>query len=116
VLGDWTPASGHRAMGQLLDLPQPPTAVLACNDLMAIGAMGAARARGRAIPQDVALVGFDDIPAASWLSPSLSTIAQFPYEMGERLATALFERMVGGYEGPGRRFEVACQFTEREST
>jgi len=116
VAGDWTPEGGHAAMHQLLALDEPPTAVLACNDMMAIGAMGAAREQGVCIPRDVALVGFDDVPAASWLSPALTTIAQYPYEMGERLAEALFERIAGGVKGPGRRFKVPCRLIEREST
>jgi DNA-binding LacI/PurR family transcriptional regulator len=114
--GDWSLESGYDAMQRLLDLPQPPTAVFVCNDLMAIGALDAAQQRRLRVPEDLAVVGFDDIPAASWVRPRLSTIAQYPGEMGEQLATAIFERIQGEYEGPGRRFEVPCRFVEREST
>jgi DNA-binding LacI/PurR family transcriptional regulator len=114
--GDWSLESGYAAMQQMLDLPQPPTAVFVSNDLMAIGALDAAQQRRLRVPEDLAVVGFDDIPAASWVRPRLSTIAQFPGEMGEQLATAIFERIQGLYEGPGRRFEVPCRFVEREST
>lgn len=114
--GDWSAESGQAAMCRLLALPAPPTAVVACNDLMAIGAMEAARQAGRRIPEDVAVVGFDDIPAASWVRPRLSTVAQRPRAMGTILADALFERIHGDYCGPGRRFEIPCHFIEREST
>jgi DNA-binding LacI/PurR family transcriptional regulator len=114
--GDWSPESGYTAMQQLLSLPNPPTAVFVCNDLMAIGAMEAVEQRGLRIPDDVAIVGFDDIPTASWVSPRLSTIAQNPREMGEYLANALFERIQGKYNGPSRRNEIPLHFIEREST
>jgi DNA-binding LacI/PurR family transcriptional regulator len=114
--GDWSLESGYAAMQRLLDLPHPPTAVFVCNDLMAIGALDAAQHRGLRVPEDVAVVGFDDIPAASWVRPRLTTIAQYPAEMGEKLAVAIFERIQGEYTGPGRRFEVPCRLVEREST
>lgn len=114
--GDWSLESGYGAMQRLLDLPARPTAVFVCNDLMAIGALDGAQQRGLRVPEDVAVVGFDDIPAASWVRPRLTTIAQYPAEMGERLAAALFERILGEYDGPGRRFEVPCRLVMREST
>lgn len=114
-LGDWSPASGYDAMQRLLDLPMPPTAVFVCNDLMAIGAMDAVQQRGLRIPEDVAIVGFDDIPAASWVRPRLTTVAQYPHDMGDALAKMLFERINGEYSGPSRRVEVPCRFIERET-
>jgi LacI family transcriptional regulator len=114
-IGDWSTESGEQAMHALLSLDEPPTAVFACNDLMALGALEAASQRGLRIPQDVAVMGFDDIPPASWVRPRLTTVAQHPREMGFILAQALFERIQGEYEGPGRRFEVPCRLIERES-
>ena len=114
--GDWSPESGYQAMQKLLSLPEPPTAVFACNDLMAIGAMEAIKQKGLRIPEDIAIVGFDDIPTASWISPRLSTVAQYPAEMGIQLANAIFERIQGNYTGPSRRIEVPCRFIERETT
>jgi DNA-binding LacI/PurR family transcriptional regulator len=113
--GDWMPESGYAAMCRLLALPDPPTAVVVANDLMALGAMEAAFQAGLSVPRDVAIVGFDDIPAASWVRPRLTTVAQQPSEMGRLLAAALFERIQGKYAGPGRRIEVSCEFVERES-
>jgi DNA-binding LacI/PurR family transcriptional regulator len=113
--GDWSLESGYQAMQRLLDLPAPPSAVFVCNDLMAIGVLDAVQQRGLRVPKDIAVVGFDDIPAASWVRPRLTTIAQYPGEMGVRLATAIFERILGEYSGPGRRFEVPCRLVQRES-
>lgn len=113
--GDWSPESGLEAMAALLSLPTPPTAVFACNDLMAIGAIQQAKQQGRRVPEDIAVVGFDDIPAASWIDPRLTTIAQYPAQIGKTMAEAVFERIEGNYEGPGRRFEVLCRFIPRES-
>lgn len=115
-LGDWSVETGRDAMHRLLALPQPPTAVLACNDLMAIGALEAAQERGCSVPSEVAVVGFDDIPACVWVRPHLTTIAQYPAEMGRLLANALFERIEGAYDGPARYLEVPCRFVERSST
>ena len=115
VEGDWTTESGRRAISTLLALPTPPTAVFAACDTIAIGALAAAEEMNYRVPEDIAIIGFDDIPAATWIRPQLSTIAQYPGEMGNLLAKALFERIQGEYTGPGRRFEVPCRFFERAS-
>ena len=115
-VGDWSPESGYSAMQQLLSLPNPPTAVFVSNDLMAIGAMEAIKQNGLKIPKDVAIVGFDDIPSASWIYPRLSTVAQYPERMGKRLSRLIFERINGEYSGPSRRIKISLDFIEREST
>jgi DNA-binding LacI/PurR family transcriptional regulator len=115
VEGDWSPESGRRAIQSLLALPTPPTAVFAASDTIAIGALDAAEKMNYRVPEDIAIIGFDDIPAASWVRPQLSTVAQYPGEMGTLLTKALFERIRGEYNGPSRRFEVPCRFFERAS-
>jgi DNA-binding LacI/PurR family transcriptional regulator len=70
---------GHQAMARLLALPQPPTAVFAADDNMAIGAMKAAAENGVAVPADLSIAGFDDIKIAGYLHPALTTVHQ-PYE------------------------------------
>jgi len=115
VEGDWSVESGRRAISSLLALPNPPTAVFAASDTIAIGALAAAEDMNYRVPEDIAIIGFDDIPAASWVRPHLSTVAQYPAEMGTLLANALFERIQGEYSGPSRRYEVPCQFQERAS-
>jgi LacI family transcriptional regulator len=113
--GDWSVESGRRAIRTLLKLPVPPTAVFAANDVMAIGALEAAEEMACRVPEDVAIIGFDDIPDAQWVRPKLTTIAQYPGEMGRKLAGALFERIEGGDDYPQQIFEVPCRFIERES-
>jgi LacI family transcriptional regulator len=93
VEGDYTREGGAAAMERLLALPQPPTAVFAGNDLMAIGALAAARHAGRRIPQDIAVVGYDDIPEAAVTTPTLSTVAVPKYDMGHAAASVLLDRL-----------------------
>ena len=69
--------------------------MLACNDLMAIGALEAAQERGCSVPNDVAVVGFDDIPACVWVRPHLTTIAQYPGEMGRLGVEKALARLQG---------------------
>lgn len=114
-IGDWSTQSGDHAMQVFLSLANPPTAVFAVNDLMAIGAMEAAQKAGLRIPEDMAFVGFDDIPPASWVRPRLTTVAQHSTEIGRIMAEALFDRVLDGYTGSGRRFEVKCRLVKRDS-
>jgi DNA-binding LacI/PurR family transcriptional regulator len=112
---DWSVKSGQRAIRQLLALPKPPTAVFAANDTIAIGALEAAQEMGFRVPDDIAILGFDNIPEASWVRPRLTTISQHPEQIGYLLAKSLFERIQEGFTGPSRRFEVPCQLIVRES-
>jgi LacI family transcriptional regulator len=92
-IGDWYTESGERAMEALLTLPEPPTAVFAAADLMAVGAMKAARDAGVDVPADLAVVGFDDIQLASLLHPALTTIHQDKVGLGRAAARALVEQI-----------------------
>jgi LacI family transcriptional regulator len=92
-IGDWYTESGERAMRSLLALPEPPTAVFAAADLMAVGAMKAARDARLDVPGDLAVVGFDDIPLASLLNPALTTIHQDKVGLGRAAARALMEQI-----------------------
>jgi len=116
VEGDWSIESGSRGIKSLMALPEPPTAVFAASDTIAIGALEAAEELKFQIPEDIAIVGFDNIPAASWVRPRLSTVEQYPGKIGSLLAEALFERILGKYDGPARRYEIPLRFIEREST
>jgi LacI family transcriptional regulator len=87
--GDLTPQGGHVAAAMLLEDRPELTAIVACNDLMAIGAMRAVQEHGRRVGADVAVGGFDDIPAAAQTLPSLTTIRQPICEIGERLTEML---------------------------
>jgi LacI family transcriptional regulator, galactose operon repressor len=87
--GDFYAESGYRAMISLLELPEPPTAVLAASDLMAAGAARAAQEGGLRIPADVSLVGFDDIQLAGLMQPALTTVRQDKAGLGVAAAEAL---------------------------
>ncbi len=89
--GDWSYESGHQAMERLLGRVPHITAIFAQNDRMAVGAMRALREMGRRIPDDMAIVGYDDIPAAAYSHPPLTTICQPMHEVGETATRKLIE-------------------------
>ena len=113
--GDFHHESGFTGCGVLLDLPDPPTAVFVSSDTMALGAYEAARRRGLRVPDDLSVVGFDDLPEARWSSPPLSTIRQPLTEMGALAArTAL--RLAQGEIIETPRVELATDLVIRDST
>lgn len=113
--GDFTLASGTRVANELLALQELPRVLLVANDLMAIGIVLTLQDAGYSIPEDIAIVGFDDIPEATIVRPALTTIAQDPHDIGERLGKALFERL----RNPGivarRVFESSSRLIVRDS-
>ncbi len=84
VEGDLSRDSGYAAALRLLELAEPPTAIVACNDTMALGAMQVIQERGLVVGRDMAIAGFDDIPAAVQTVPSLTTVRQPIYDIGRR--------------------------------
>jgi LacI family transcriptional regulator len=92
-IGDFYMESGESSMRSLLALPEPPTAVFAAADLMAVGAIKTAREAGLRVPGDLAVVGFDDIQLASLLDPPLTTIRQDKVGLGRAAARALVEQI-----------------------
>jgi LacI family transcriptional regulator len=93
VEGDFSEPSGYDATRRLLERNPECTAIFASNDLMAIGAMIAAKELGRDIPGDLSIVGFDDISLASYVSPSLTTVRQPVYELGTRAAECVIAEL-----------------------
>jgi LacI family transcriptional regulator len=89
VEGDFKPPSGRTCGGQLFSLAERPTAIFAGNDEMAYGVMAAAEERGLRIPDEVALVGFDDIESSAHVRPALTSVRQPFYEMGQAATTLL---------------------------
>lgn len=116
VGADFTLEGGRDAARALLALPEPPSAVFAANDLMALGALGALREAGRRVPQDVAVVGFDDLPAAALVTPALTTVTQPQQRLGERAAELLFDRLSGRATGGARNEEAPFELIVRAST
>lgn len=106
---------GRRAGEQILALKERPTAVFAANDLMAVGVIRAFRQHGLDIPEDISVIGFDDIPAASLVSPPLSTVNQFEQQLGEKAAAILLERLTGSRIDGGSMHEMPFELIERDS-
>jgi LacI family transcriptional regulator, galactose operon repressor len=106
--GDFMQPTGFSCARGLLDLAQPPTAIFASNDVMAFGVMEAARVRGLRIPEDISIVGFDDIPQASHVHPPLTTVRQ-PLEQMGRVATQMLLKLI---DNPQLQVERAALPTE----
>ena len=115
VEGDFQISGGVTSGGQLLDLPERPTAIFAFNDNLAIGAMQAARALGLRVPEDVSIVGFDDTELASVVTPGLTTVRQPLAEMG-RMAVSLLGRALENHRFEPVHVELATRLVVRSST
>ena len=113
--GEFREEDAYRAMRTLLDVADPPSGVFAASDLMAIGAIVAVRDAGLSVPDDVAIVGFDDIPVARHIHPPLTTIAQFEENIGRRAAEMLCERLTVGGSVPGRHEVMPFELIVRGS-
>jgi DNA-binding LacI/PurR family transcriptional regulator len=111
------PEPARLAALELLRLERPPTAILAMSDILAIGVLQAAAELGVAVPAGLSVVGFDDSPAATLASPSLTTVAQPHEEKGRLAAEWLIEAIEQGAERPERRRTILpTQLVVREST
>lgn len=110
--GDLRQASGEHAMNRLLDRHPDLDAVLAASDQMAVGALRALCRTGRRVPDDVAVVGFDDAPIAGRIRPRLTTVRRPIEEMGARLARELLRRIAGA---PGRNVVLDTKLIIRDS-
>jgi DNA-binding LacI/PurR family transcriptional regulator len=111
--GDWSPRSGYELGRRLLDFPDL-TAVFVGNDQMALGLLRFLHERGRAVPGDVSVVGFDDIPEAAFFTPPLTTVRQDFGEMGRRSLGLLLKEIAAG-ERSSTRVTVPPEFVERAS-
>ncbi|MCU6432371.1 LacI family transcriptional regulator [Undibacterium sp. Jales W-56] len=112
---DFTSQGGFSAFQQLLALPTRPTAIFASNDLMAIGGLCAAQQAGMRIPEELSVIGYDDIALASFSTPPLTTIAQPKHEIGVLTARVLVNRIINA-ELPLRREMLETKLTVRQST
>ena len=94
VAGDFTRETGYLAMQRLLALSELPTAVLCCSDMSAIGAIEAIRGAGLSVPEDISVLGFDDIELAEYIQPALTTIRQDMTTIGRRAVELLDELII----------------------
>jgi len=115
IEGDFRYEGGYDATKQLLALENPPTAVFACNDLMAIGAISAVVSEGLSVPEDISIVGFDDIHLAVFANPSLTTVVQPKHEMGVKAADILLKRLKDSKMSPDR-YQLKTHLLVRDST
>jgi LacI family transcriptional regulator len=115
LASDFQIEGGVEAGGRLLDMAEPPTAIFAFNDNLAIGAMHAARERRLRIPEDISIVGFDDIEMSEHVTPALTTVRQPLAEMG-RMAVSLLTRLLDGQSFEALHVELATRFIVRGST
>lgn len=113
--GNFSEEAGRRHALTLLNLPEPPTAIFCGNDEQAVGALHAIRERGFRVPEQISLVGFDDIPLARWLTPTLTTVRQPLEEMAAEAVHLLGRQLDGGAIGTVRR-ELGVELVVRQST
>ena len=101
--GDFSIASGQRAAARLMALERPPTAIFCANDEMAIGVIAALKAAGHAVPGDVSVVGFDDLPISGCYDPALTTVHQPRRLIGETGMQIMVDRLVNAAPGSSDR-------------
>ncbi len=118
--GDFHVEGGRRQAHELLSLPDRPTAIFAGSDLQALGALEAARALGLRVPDDVSIVGYDDIPLSRWVSPRLTTVHQPLRQMGVEAAKLVLalrdEQPAASSSAPAARMDLATSLVVRDST
>ena len=103
-------------MKTLMALPKPPDAVFCANDLMAIGALDVAHELGLEVPADLGIVGFDDVDAATIVSPTLTTVRNPAYDADSTAGDLLMSRISGRYSGEDRTVLLPCPLVSRGST
>ncbi len=106
--------NGHRLAAELLALPEPPTALLCATDRLAVGALHAIADSGRVAGRDVAVIGYDDLPAAGWVSPALTTFAQ-PHEAAATHALDFLLRRIAGEDPASLHMLLAADLVARAS-
>lgn len=114
-IGDYRYESGYQAMKQLLELDDPPTAVFCASDEMAVGAVHAVQDKGLRVPDDIEVIGYDDIPLASMMRPKLTTVAQPMYDLGA-VAMRLLTKFMNHEPIEEQRVVLLHHLVEREST
>lgn len=112
--GNFFRPAGFTGGQALLNLPEPPTAIFASNDEMAFGVIDAARDRGLRLPDDLSIVGFDDVPQAAAVHPALTTVRQ-PLEQMGRVATQMLLRLIEDPNTVAARVELPTELIVRHS-
>jgi LacI family transcriptional regulator len=113
--GTFNQPDGYTGTSILLELEQPPSAIFASNDVMAMAAMDAVRDHGLRVPEDISILGFDDIPQAALVRPALTTVRQPLEEMG-RVATQMLLDIIQGSGVRSARVELPTELIIRNTT
>ncbi|CCJ90796.1 Transcriptional (co)regulator CytR [Cronobacter turicensis 564] len=113
--GDFTFEAGAQALEQLLSLPHPPTAIFCHSDVMALGALSMAKRRGFRVPDDLSIIGFDNIALAEFCDPPLTTVAQPRFNIGREAMLLLLSQLNGHTVSSGSRL-LDCELVLRGTT
>ncbi|MFU0922964.1 DNA-binding transcriptional regulator CytR [Kluyvera sichuanensis] len=113
--GNFTYEAGANALEQLLALPQPPTAIFCHSDIMALGALSYAKRQGLKVPEDLSIIGFDNISLAEFCDPPLTTVAQPRFDIGREAMLLLLNQLSGQFVDSGSRL-LDCELIIRGST
>jgi len=113
--GDFTFNAGAQALDQLLNLPNPPTAIFCHSDVMALGALSQAKRRGFRVPDDLSIIGFDNIALAEFCDPPLTTISQPRFDIGREAMLLLLDQLQGQIVSSGSRL-LDCELIVRGTT
>ncbi|MBC1187198.1 MULTISPECIES: DNA-binding transcriptional regulator CytR [Kluyvera] len=113
--GNFTYEAGANALEQLLALPQPPTAIFCHSDIMALGALSYAKRQGLKVPDDLSIIGFDNISLAEFCDPPLTTVAQPRFDIGREAMLLLLNQLSGQFVDSGSRL-LDCELIIRGST
>ena len=113
--GDFYIAGGYEHAMDLLARPNRPTAIFAGADMQAVGVLRAARELGLSVPDDLSVVGYDNLPLADWFSPRLTTVNQ-PLRAMAKTATSMMLSLADGQQPPALRVDLATELVVREST
>jgi DNA-binding LacI/PurR family transcriptional regulator len=114
--GDFTFESALAAAAGVLRLADPPTAIFASSDVQALGVYEAARRLNLRVPEDLSVVGFDDLPTSSWVSPPLTTVSQPLAQMAAMATRTLIALLDGHVKAASTRVELATSLVVRAST
>ena len=112
--GNWEPSSGYDGTHTLMQLHEPPTAIFCANDMMAVGCFEALNELGLKIPEDIAVIGFDDREIAQFTRPPLTTFVLPHFEMGTTAAEYLIDHAAGLHARPAQ-IKIECPLVERQS-
>lgn len=115
VEADFTYLGGREAMAALIGAGDPPRAIFAANDLMALGALEVCLSAGMHVPGDIAIAGFDDIEASRMVTPALTTVVQPGRWMGQEVGRLLVDRLTGDPDAPARNVDVSLDLAIRDS-